>query len=100
MTSKETTRARRTARSLLVLVLVVAAVAGACFVAVPVFLKTWPLTLAAAAVGFAFAAGILVRSVKRDLPAARRKHGLCAYCGYDLTGNVSGVCPECGSSTN
>ncbi len=22
--------------------------------------------------------------------------GLCASCGYDLTGNVSGRCPECG----
>jgi len=22
--------------------------------------------------------------------------GRCAACGYDLTGNVSGVCPECG----
>lgn len=22
---------------------------------------------------------------------------LCTSCGYDLTGNVSGVCPECGS---
>jgi hypothetical protein len=22
--------------------------------------------------------------------------GLCRRCGYDLTGNVSGVCPECG----
>ena len=22
--------------------------------------------------------------------------GLCASCGYDLTGNTSGVCPECG----
>jgi hypothetical protein len=26
----------------------------------------------------------------------RRRKGLCAECGYDLTGNVSGVCPECG----
>jgi hypothetical protein len=26
----------------------------------------------------------------------RRKKGLCLKCGYDLTGNVSGVCPECG----
>ena len=26
----------------------------------------------------------------------RRKKGLCLQCGYDLTGNVSGVCPECG----
>lgn len=22
--------------------------------------------------------------------------GTCPYCGYNLTGNVSGVCPECG----
>ena len=22
----------------------------------------------------------------------------CALCGYNLTGNVSGVCPECGTS--
>ena len=22
--------------------------------------------------------------------------GLCSSCGYDLTGNTSGVCPECG----
>jgi hypothetical protein len=26
-----------------------------------------------------------------------RDHGLCLGCGYDLTGNVSGVCPECGT---
>jgi len=26
----------------------------------------------------------------------RLKSGLCGKCGYDLTGNVSGVCPECG----
>jgi hypothetical protein len=26
----------------------------------------------------------------------RRKRGLCIRCGYDLTGNVSGICPECG----
>jgi len=26
----------------------------------------------------------------------RRRTGLCQKCGYDLTGNVSGVCPECG----
>ena len=27
----------------------------------------------------------------------RRRRGLCLKCGYDLTGNVSGVCPECGA---
>jgi hypothetical protein len=38
------------------------------------------------------------------LPALRRRwrrryrltHGLCLTCGYNLTGNVSGRCPECG----
>ena len=28
--------------------------------------------------------------------ALRRWRGLCLKCGYNLTGNVSGVCPECG----
>jgi len=28
---------------------------------------------------------------------AKRK-GHCRRCGYDLTGNVSGICPECGTS--
>jgi hypothetical protein len=27
----------------------------------------------------------------------RRMAGLCPDCAYDLTGNVSGVCPECGT---
>lgn len=27
----------------------------------------------------------------------RRERGLCEKCGYDLTGNVSGVCSECGA---
>ena len=31
----------------------------------------------------------------------RPKHyppGHCRFCGYDLTGNVSGTCPECGTA--
>ena len=28
---------------------------------------------------------------------ARRGVPCCASCGYDLTGNVCGVCPECGT---
>ena len=28
----------------------------------------------------------------------RRRKGLCVKCGYDLTGNISGVCPECGTT--
>ena len=27
----------------------------------------------------------------------RREKGLCTRCGYSLTGNTSGVCPECGT---
>jgi hypothetical protein len=30
------------------------------------------------------------------LPRRYRKPGHCTRCGYNLTGNVSGVCPECG----
>ncbi len=28
-----------------------------------------------------------------------RLRGQCTGCGYDLTGNVSGTCPECGNPT-
>lgn len=33
----------------------------------------------------------IVRRVRRS------RKGLCLYCGYNLTGNVTGVCPECGT---
>lgn len=29
----------------------------------------------------------------------RRERGECVICGYDLTANTSGRCPECGSKT-
>ena len=29
---------------------------------------------------------------------SRRQKGLCVTCAYDLTGNESGVCPECGKA--
>ena len=37
----------------------------------------------------------LISSLRRAL---RSKAGLCRPCGYDLTGNTSGVCPECGAN--
>ena len=37
------------------------------------------------------------RDRAEELRQDREAMGLCAGCGYDLTGNVSGVCPECGS---
>ncbi len=27
----------------------------------------------------------------------RRRRGLCIKCGYNLTGNTTGTCPECGT---
>ncbi len=33
----------------------------------------------------------------RWYPTVRIPPGHCQKCGYDLTGNVSGVCPECGA---
>ena len=38
---------------------------------------------------------------KRISPVCRRarnkRRGLCTSCSYDLTGKMSGVCPECGT---
>jgi hypothetical protein len=32
----------------------------------------------------------------RLVRSRRARRGLCLSCGYDLTGNASGTCPECG----
>ena len=40
---------------------------------------------------------LLARAMHRDRYS--RRHNLCLNCGYDLTGNKSGVCPECGTPT-
>jgi hypothetical protein len=52
---------------------------------------------------FSLNAGLTVASlimlvVAALLPLFRRgsRPGGCLTCGYDLTGNVSGTCPECG----
>jgi hypothetical protein len=49
----------------------------------------------------ALAGGVLVLLT---LPAIfmlfrRKQTGKCRHCGYDLTGNLSGICPECGQAT-
>jgi hypothetical protein len=41
-------------------------------------------------------AGCLVAILLLD-ERTRVRPGLCAACGYDLTANVSGRCPECGT---
>jgi hypothetical protein len=52
----------------------------------------WAALLAAAALPAAW----VVRAGRRR--RRRRRPGLCPHCGYDLTGNTSGVCPECGTA--
>jgi hypothetical protein len=39
-------------------------------------------------------------SVAKCRRERRRKSGLCCACGYDLTRNMSGVCPECGTAVS
>ena len=39
----------------------------------------------------------LRRFLRRDIRKAMIAMMLCPVCGYDLTGNESGVCPECGT---
>ena len=47
--------------------------------------------------GMAIALGVVGRLDRvRRLKSAH----VCYHCGYDLTGNVSGVCPECGAATD
>ncbi len=44
-----------------------------------------------------FAAYPIIALIRGPLRRWRRhRKGLCLKCGYDLEGNVSGVCPECG----
>jgi len=49
----------------------------------------WSIALVAAILPTTFAFGW----VRRKKPA-----GACGNCSYDLTGNTSGVCPECGTA--
>lgn len=44
-------------------------------------------------------ATLVARAVWRWRRSPRSGPGLCRTCGYDLSGNVSGVCPECGNAT-
>ncbi len=41
--------------------------------------------------GAASILAVVLHRYQRPVPS-----GHCRECGYDLTGNVSGVCPECG----
>lgn len=43
--------------------------------------------------------GLLCRAMPalRDYLMVEALNPVCKHCGYNLTGNVSGICPECGN---
>ena len=51
----------------------------------------WPI---AVAIGASLA--VLIHLGRRRVPAI----GHCSRCSYNLTGNISGICPECGEKAS
>ena len=58
-----------------------------------VLVPHWMVGLAAALPGLLWGLSFIPYLERKR----RIREGLCAACGYDLTGNLSGVCPECGA---
>jgi hypothetical protein len=56
-----------------------------------VIFPAWPLLLIAAIPTLHMCVSLIRKRRRRSL-------GLCGVCAYDLTGNQSGVCPECGTA--
>lgn len=49
----------------------------------------------------AFGIVLFRRGIRRTARAYMQRYydiAICGPCGYDLTGNTSGVCPECGAA--
>jgi hypothetical protein len=44
--------------------------------------------------------GAITRSDERVRGHLRARRGHCSSCNYELKGNVSGVCPECGKAVS
>ena len=63
---------------------------------------SWPVFFIASVALILFHVGVSVIAQlifhRLMLPLVREElPGLCSTCGYNLTGNTSGVCPECGA---
>ena len=83
-------------RAILLLVAVGAVIVGTLAAAM---MLPGAMMLIIAAGGFAFTGLLFFWNWPGDVRRQRRERGQCLQCGYDLRGNVSGVCPECGSAT-
>jgi hypothetical protein len=59
-------------------------------------LRIWCGTVPLPVVGAIFGVLPTGRLIAIRRARHKRRAGHCASCSYDLTGNVSGVCPECG----
>jgi hypothetical protein len=57
----------------------------------------WSYYLAGAALNVAVAVLAIRYDRLRLRREGRTERGECLACGYSLTGNVTGVCPECGT---
>lgn len=60
-------------------------------------LAAWLVTSAAGVLYF-WAFRMVVTGIRHTMRAKLREIRICASCGYDLRGNVSGMCPECGET--
>jgi hypothetical protein len=58
--------------------------------------NVWPPVLIVTALIGAFIAVLHVVGRRDSLKRQFDSHARCVMCGYDLTGNLSGRCPECG----
>ena len=79
--------------------------AWACWLLATLLIALGPQTWPPVVVNIPFFVGLVVcpilfkRKITRLLWRQLAEYGVpcCIACGYNLTGNVSGVCPECGT---
>jgi hypothetical protein len=62
--------------------------------AVVLFFRIGPLVYLLGGPACILLGALVARALSRPIPM----HGCCPNCDYNLTGNVSGICPECGTA--
>jgi hypothetical protein len=68
--------------------------------AMPIVFALLALTYLLLGIGFWVAGRVTDKQYRRALRIELTSAGFptCQQCGYDLTGNLSGICPECGTA--